>query len=109
MTPQVDDSDLFVWWQHAHDSISIGARWGFNTLVALGAWTLRKTRNGIVFNGASPRLDRALLLAQEEADLWLLAGKKDLVFWLLPAVLAESWDQCNGGDHLFVFQGAYVI
>jgi len=76
LTPQVDNSDLFVWWQHAHDSISTRARGGFNTLVVLGAWTFWRTRNEIVFNGASPRLDRALLLAQEDADLWLLAGAK---------------------------------
>jgi len=31
------------------------------------------------------------------------------VFWLLPAVLADSWDQCNGRGRFFVFQGAYVI
>ena len=38
---------------------------------------------------------------------WL--GQKDTVFWLLPAVLADSWDQCNGRGRFFVFQGAYVI
>jgi hypothetical protein len=37
-----------------------------------------KTRNDVVFNGASPRIDQALLLAQEEADLWMLAGGKGL-------------------------------
>jgi hypothetical protein len=31
-----------------------------------------------VFNGVSPRLERALLLAQDEADHWLLAGTKSL-------------------------------
>jgi hypothetical protein len=41
---------------------------GFNSLVLLGAWILWKEKNNIVFNGVSPRLDRALLLAQDEAD-----------------------------------------
>lgn len=50
----------------------------FNSLVALGAWILWKMRNDIVFNGASPRIDQALLLAREEADLWMLAGAKGL-------------------------------
>jgi hypothetical protein len=31
-----------------------------------------------VFSGASPRIDQALLLAQNEADLWMLAGTKGL-------------------------------
>ena len=35
-------------------------------------------RNDIVFNGASPLIDRALLLAQNEADLCILAGSKGL-------------------------------
>jgi len=49
---------------------------GFNLLVMLGAWILWKERNDIVFNGVSPRLDRAPLLAQDEADHWMLAGAK---------------------------------
>jgi hypothetical protein len=44
----------------------------------LGAWILWKERNDIVFNGASPRLERVLLLAQEEATLWMLAGAKGI-------------------------------
>jgi hypothetical protein len=35
-------------------------------------------RNDIEFNGASPRINRGLLLAQEEADLWMLAASKGL-------------------------------
>ena len=51
---------------------------GFNSLVMLGAWILWKERNDIVFNGVSPRLHRALLLAQDEAAHWMLAGAKGL-------------------------------
>jgi hypothetical protein len=46
---------------------------------------LWKTRNDIVFNGAFPRLNRALLMAREEADLWLLAGAKGL------SVFGRGW------------------
>uniref|UniRef100_K3ZCK4 Uncharacterized protein n=1 Tax=Setaria italica TaxID=4555 RepID=K3ZCK4_SETIT len=42
------------------------------------AWTLRKMRNDIVFNGVLPRMDQMLLLAQDEADHWMLAGAKGL-------------------------------
>jgi len=51
---------------------------GFNSLVSLGAWILWKGRNDRVFNGSSPNLSRALLLACEEADLCILAGAKGL-------------------------------
>lgn len=42
-----------------------------------GAWALWKIRNDIMFNGASPRMDQALL-AYDEADHWILAGAKGL-------------------------------
>jgi hypothetical protein len=47
-------------------------------LVTLGTWTLRKARTDAVFSGVAPRVDRALLLAEEDADLWKLAGAKGL-------------------------------
>ena len=53
-------------------------RKGLNTLITLGAWTIWRHRNDCVFNGATPRLDTALLLAKEEAELWCLAGAKGL-------------------------------
>lgn len=31
-----------------------------------------------MFNGVSPRVDRAILLVQEETDLWMLAGTKGI-------------------------------
>jgi hypothetical protein len=58
--------------------LSTDARRGFNTLVVLGAWTIWKTRNDAVFNGVAPKDDRALLLAREQAELWMLAGAKGL-------------------------------
>jgi len=58
--------------------MSNGVRDGFNTLVVLGAWTLWKARNYVVFNGITPRVDRTFLLAREESELWVLAGAKGL-------------------------------
>ncbi|KAF8772778.1 hypothetical protein HU200_005395 [Digitaria exilis] len=51
---------------------------GFNTLVALGAWCIWKTRNNRVFNNVEPRVNRTLILAQEEVEFWMLAGAKGL-------------------------------
>ena len=42
-------------------------------------------RDDILLNSASPRTDQALLLAQEEANLWMLAGAEGLrlaVVWV---------------------------
>lgn len=78
VTPCPNDADFFLWWQQAGDGISSGALRGFNTLVVLGAWTIWKAKNDDVFNEISPRIGRALLLAREEAELWMLAGAKGL-------------------------------
>jgi hypothetical protein len=72
------DSNNFLLWKQANEQISKGVRDGFNTLVVLGAWTLWKVRNDTVFNGISPRVDRAFLIAQEESEFWILDGAKDL-------------------------------
>ncbi|RCV33669.1 hypothetical protein SETIT_7G101000v2 [Setaria italica] len=66
------------WWQQAGSTLDKGTKRGFNSLVMLGAWILWKERNDIVFNGASPRMERVLLLAQEEAVLWRLAAAKGI-------------------------------
>jgi hypothetical protein len=64
-------------------------------------------RNDIVFNGASPRIDQVLLLAQGEADLWMLAGTKGLS----GLVAAPWWLAACGGrcGPLMLRMGAYVI
>jgi hypothetical protein len=47
-------------------------------------------RNDIEFNGALPRIDQALL-AQEEADLWMLPSAKGLsVVWLVLDLVVSS-------------------
>jgi hypothetical protein len=78
VTPQPHSNNFFLWWQQANDRMSNGVQDGFNTLVVLGAWNLWKARNDVVFNGITPRVDRTFLLAQEESELWMLAGAKDL-------------------------------
>ena len=76
VTPLPNDADFFLWWQQAGDRISAGVLPGFNTLVVLGAWTIWKARNDAVFESIAPSVDRALLLAREEAELWMLSGAK---------------------------------
>jgi len=78
LAPQSLLVSLVEWWQQAGDTLNKETWRGFNSLVVLGTWVLWKLRNDIVFNGASPLIDRALLLAQNEADLCILAGSKGL-------------------------------
>jgi hypothetical protein len=78
VTPQMDSNNFFLWWQQANEQMSKGVRDGFNTLVALGAWTLWKARNDTVFNGTTPRVDRTFLITREESEFWMLAGAKGL-------------------------------
>jgi hypothetical protein len=77
VTLQAGCTEFFLWWQQTIDRMSTNVKAAFNTLVALGTW-LWKIRNDVVFNGATPRIDRALLAALEEAEYWMLAGAKDL-------------------------------
>ncbi|GJN38307.1 hypothetical protein PR202_gb27336 [Eleusine coracana subsp. coracana] len=51
---------------------------GLNSLISMGAWTLRRHRNDCVFNGASPNLAAALVMAGEETRFWNMAGAKGL-------------------------------
>jgi hypothetical protein len=79
VAPQPSTVGFFDWWQQAGNAFNKVVGRGFNSLVMLGAWILWNERNDIVFNGVSPRLERALLLARDEADHWMLAGAKSLV------------------------------
>jgi hypothetical protein len=65
-------------------------------------------RNDIVFNDTSPRIDQALLLAQNEADLQMLAGAKGLyTLWSLLDLVASVWWYSVG--QLVFGSGAFVI
>jgi hypothetical protein len=51
---------------------------GLNSLIILGAWTLWRHRNDCVFNGATPRLATALVMAGEQIVAWNMARAKGL-------------------------------
>ncbi|RCV21737.1 hypothetical protein SETIT_4G161900v2, partial [Setaria italica] len=78
IAPQPSSTGFFDWWQQAGSTLDKRTKRGFNSLVILGAWLSWKERNDIVFNGASPTIERVLLLAQEEAALWRLASAKGI-------------------------------
>lgn len=51
---------------------------GLNSLIILGAWMLWRHRNDCVFNGMSPNLSTALMVAGDEAKLWNMAGATEI-------------------------------
>ncbi|KAF8730466.1 hypothetical protein HU200_017044 [Digitaria exilis] len=68
ITPLAGELDFFTWWKQATDRLPYALQQGFNTL----------TRNNRVFNNVEPRVNRTLILAQEEVEFWMLAGAKGL-------------------------------
>ena len=66
ISPQLPDKNFMAWWSKAADSVSSTTRKGLNSIIILGAWVLWKHRNDCVFNGKSPNLSTALVVAGEE-------------------------------------------
>jgi len=78
LAPQPSDTALNDWWRKVENCVDSEVRKGLNSFIILGAWTIWRHQNDCVFNGASPRLGTALVLAKEEALLWSLARAKGL-------------------------------
>jgi hypothetical protein len=79
MSPQPSELSFLAWWEKASSSINDGLmRQGIDSLIILGAWTIWNHRNGCVFDGATPNLAGALVLAGEERHRWSMAGARGL-------------------------------
>ncbi|WVZ93169.1 hypothetical protein U9M48_039171, partial [Paspalum notatum var. saurae] len=78
LAPTNEDGSFARWWQVGNQRVGSETRKDFNSIVILGSWSLWKHRNSCVFYGASPSLDRVLLLAKEEALFWSLAGARGI-------------------------------
>ena len=78
LTPQPQDISFDDWWEKAEVSVAGELRKGLNSLIILGAWSVWRHRNDCVFNGTVPNVATAVILAMDEAQLWSLAGARDL-------------------------------
>ncbi|WVZ93177.1 LOW QUALITY PROTEIN: hypothetical protein U9M48_039179, partial [Paspalum notatum var. saurae] len=78
LAPTNEDGSFARWWQVGNQRVGSETRKDFNSIVILGSWSLWKHRNSCVFYGASPSLDRVLLLAKEKALFWSLAGARGI-------------------------------
>ncbi|GJN36984.1 hypothetical protein PR202_gb25893 [Eleusine coracana subsp. coracana] len=72
------DTIFDAWWGNTSSVVPELQKKGLNSLVMLGAWTLWTHRNGIVFDGLSPNLNRAITITNEEKRLSEMAGTRSL-------------------------------
>jgi hypothetical protein len=87
-TTQVGEENVMQWWKSCSDQLQQIARKGLNSLIILGLWTIWNHRNRCVFDGLSPNLETAIRRAEEEREMWELAGAKSLA--LLTTPMAQS-------------------
>jgi len=59
---------------------------GFNSVIILGAWSLWKHRNSVVFDKIQPSLRTVLRAFDDEPHLWCFAGAKNLRARVQPRV-----------------------
>ncbi|GJM87860.1 hypothetical protein PR202_ga03856 [Eleusine coracana subsp. coracana] len=76
LSPQPTNGSFDKWWRMVDTTVSNSTRRGLNSLISLGAWTLWRHHNECVFNGSTPNLATALIMAGEETWLWSMAGAK---------------------------------
>ena len=78
LAPQPCDTSFDEWWSKDDQSVTGDMRKGLNSLIILGSWTIWRHRNDCVFNGATPSIAAALVMAKDEAHLWSMSGAKGL-------------------------------
>lgn len=76
--PPSSSSSFNSWWKHAARSFPGKLRGGFNSLVIVVSWELRKHRNACVFEGNRTNVQAVLLSGSGEGRLWCLAGASRL-------------------------------
>jgi hypothetical protein len=82
--PQPTDLNFDSWWRRIDAATTGLNKKGLNSLVILGAWIIWNHRNRCVFDGDSPNLTKALILAGEERQMWKMAGARGLSFLMAP-------------------------
>ena len=81
------DSPLHDWWLTTKRTMPKPLRKGLATITLLTPWMIWKHRNGCVFDGDQPSINRLIANIKEEAALWARAGALGL-----RALLPQTWD-----------------
>ena len=74
LTPQPSDLRFDDWWANSSDRVSGQVKKGLNSIIILGAWTLRIHRNHCVFDGGTPNSATVISAFKDEVRQWALAG-----------------------------------
>ena len=88
LAPQPGLTSFLEWWKGAAEAVQGMVKKGLNSLIMLGAWKIWNLRNRCVFDGETPSLSRILKQADEERNLWELAGAKGLSYLAAPLSVA---------------------
>jgi hypothetical protein len=83
-TPQVHKENIMLWWKRCSDQLHGIVRKGLNSLISIGLWILWIHRNACVFDGLSLCPNAAIKRTEEQRDLWVLGGAKNLDFLTTP-------------------------
>jgi hypothetical protein len=66
------------WWRRVSEQVQGMAEKGLNSLIILGFWTIWNHRDRCVFDKITPSVNVAIRRAEEERELWEMAGAKSL-------------------------------
>ena len=78
LTPGNLDESLADWWSRSRKRLQKADRKCFDSLVILTSWMIWKERNARIFDSKQLTVAELLLRVKDEADVWLLAGFKQI-------------------------------
>jgi hypothetical protein len=84
LAPQLGDGAFMEWWHEIGRQVQGVAHEGLNSLIILGASSLRKHHNGCVFDRKRPNIDAVHRSSNQERELWEVAGAKKLSLLTCP-------------------------
>jgi len=91
LTPGNLDESLADWWSRSRKRLQKADRKCFDSLVILTSWMIWKERNARIFDSKQLTVAELLLRVKEEADVWLLAGFKQI--GAFPAAFGAPFDR----------------
>ena len=85
LQPPAAPSTLVDWWLFSRGLLPRALRWGFDSVVLLVAWSIRKERNRRVFEDFRSSTLEVVRSIVEEGQLWVSAG-----FRAMEVIVAQS-------------------
>jgi hypothetical protein len=76
--PKQREASFTEWWKRVIEGLSKNIMKDLNSVIILGAWTLWKHRNSVVFDKARPSIQALMRAFEEDYQLWCFVGAKNL-------------------------------